>query len=173
MPITTYKRPPDAPIRVELSWRGGTEFNFPAARNHGVAVGLTIFLALWSGAIVALLLFKAPIFFPIMLGLFDLIILVVVFDLWFGSACVTVSRDTVTVTRTMRGWQRERVVPVTDIKEFQATIGLEVGTTTYYDIKIVLRSGKRYTIASSIKDIREADWLAAEMARCAGIDNSQ
>jgi hypothetical protein len=167
--VAAYQRPADSPIRVEPSWRGGAEFHFPAGRNPVVAVGLTIFLAAWSGAIAAMIAFKAPIIFPIVFGLFDLIILAVVFGFWFSVVCATVGRDAVTITRTALGWRRERVVPVADIARFQAAIGMTAGTTVYYDIKLVRHNGKTETVGSGIQDKREADWLADEMARCAGI----
>jgi hypothetical protein len=167
--VVAYQRPVDSPIRVEPSWRGGTEFSFPAARNPVVAAFLTIFLIGWSGAIAAMIAFKAPLIFPIVFGLFDLIILAMVFGLWFSASCVTVNRDAVTITRTTLGWRRERVVPVADITGFQTAVGMTAGTTAYYDIKLVRRDDKTDTLASSIKDMREAEWLAAEMACCAGL----
>jgi len=167
--VASYQRPADSPIRVEPSWRGGTDFYFPAARNPGAAIGLAIFMVAWTGAVAAMIMFKAPILLIVVFGFIDLIVLAVVFGLWFSASRVTASRDAVTVTRVAFGWRRERVVPVTDIAGFKLDVGMTAGATTYYDIKLVRRDGKTDTVGSAIKDKLEAEWLAAEMTRCAGI----
>ena len=44
------RQPPDSRIQVTTN-RRGTEILFPAARNPGAASGVTLFLAVWIGAI--------------------------------------------------------------------------------------------------------------------------
>ena len=46
---------------------------------------------------------------------------------------------------------------------------LHAGTTAYYNIQLALRNGRSVTLGGTIKDKLEADWLATEMSRCAGI----
>jgi len=167
--IASYQRPPNSPIRVEPSARGGTEFYFSAARNPGAAIGLTLFFLVWTGGIVGMIHLKAPVFMPILFGLFDLPVLLIMLSLWFGVSRVEVDRDAVTVTKTVLGWKRVCVVPVADIAEITTTTGMTSGTTVYRDLKLIRRAGKTVTLASSIKNHREAGWLAAEMAYRANV----
>jgi len=167
--VAGYQRPPDSPIRVEPSWQGGTEFWFPAVRNPLVAIGLTVFCIGWSGVVLAMIVFKAPILFIVVFSLLDLVILAVVFSLWFSASRVIVSRDAVTVTKTILGWRREWRIPVGEVDGFQTDVGMTAGTTAYHDIKLLRRGGGAMILGRYIRDKREAEWLAAEMARCAGI----
>jgi hypothetical protein len=41
--------------------------------------------------------------------------------------------------------------------------------TPYYDIILVSRDGKKITLGKTIRDKREAEWLASEMKRLIGI----
>ena len=53
---------------------GGREFIFPAARNVGPAAGLTFFWLIWTGIIVLLVWKHAPLLFPLVFGVLDLLI---------------------------------------------------------------------------------------------------
>ena len=90
-------------------------------------------------------------------------------SLWFGASRVVVNCDAVTVTKSVLGWKRTRTIAVADIAQFKTTIGMTAGNTVYRDIKFERRDGKNVVVASSIKDHRDAEWLAVEMTRCAGI----
>ena len=167
--LASYRRPMDSPIRVETSWRGGTEFYFPPGRNPVMAIAATAFFAGWSGALVAMIMFNAPVGLVVVFSLIDLAVFAGVFGIWFAAARITVDHDTVTVTKTVLGWRREKVVPIADIAGFRTVIGMTSGTTAYYNIQLALRNGRSVTLGGTIKDKLEADWLATEMSRCAGI----
>ncbi|MCX7886068.1 MAG: DUF3592 domain-containing protein [Verrucomicrobiae bacterium] len=164
-----FHRPADSPIRVEPSLDGGTEFYFPAGRNAGAAIGLAIFMVAWTVAVAAMILFKAPILLIVVFSAVELVVLAFLFALWFGSTCVTVNRQTIRVVHSALGWRRERTVPVADITGFAVSVGMTAGTTVYYDINLSRCDGKTESVARFIKSKPEADWLAAEMSRCAGI----
>jgi hypothetical protein len=90
-----YRQPADSRIVVTSS-RRGTEVFLPAARNPGAAASLTIVLLLWLGAIVLLAYYRAPVLFPIITGLFGVLILVVVLDLWLKVSRIIVDAGTLT-----------------------------------------------------------------------------
>jgi len=167
--VAGYQRPVDSPIRIEPSWRGGTDFCFPAVRSPGAVLGLGLFAVAWGVAIAAMILFETPVFVILLFSFFELLALAFLVGLWFGSWRVTVNRDAVTITRAVLGVRRERVVPVADIAGFQSAVGLTVGAAVYYGLKLIRKNGRTETVGGGIKDKLEADWLAAEMARCAGI----
>ncbi len=64
MPIEDIRRDEHSRIMVSNGF-GGREFYFPAARNIGSAITLTIFFVVWSGIFWVLLHAKAPLIFPI------------------------------------------------------------------------------------------------------------
>lgn len=87
--LAGYRQPTESRIQVTTN-RRGTEILFPAARNPGAAAGLTIFLALWTAAIGLMLNLGAPLLFPIVFGLFGLLLFYGVLELWLRVTRVTV-----------------------------------------------------------------------------------
>ena len=167
--IAHYQQPSNSRILVQTAARGGKEFYFPAARNPVAALMLTVFLAIWSVGIWFMLTFKAPILFPIVFGLVELFLLYGFFQSWFGTTRVVVESGGITVAKHVLGLGRTRTIAFNDVEKIITQIGMTNGTTTYQDIKIVCRDGKEITAGSSIKDVREAEWLTAEMAKAAGL----
>ena len=92
----TYRQPPASRIAVSSN-RRGTEILYPAARNVGAAAGLTVFLLIWCGAIWAGIHFGAPVIFPVIFGLFGILLLIGVLDQWLKVTRVTVDSAGVTV----------------------------------------------------------------------------
>ena len=154
-----YRQPPESKIRVSTS-RRGTEIAFPAARNPGAAAGVSVFFAIWSVAIWFMIHMGAPVLFPIVFGLFQLILLYMVLELWLGVARVTVDSSAVTVASGYVAPFRERRYAAAEIAEVTTKIGMQAGGRPYYDLTFVRSDGKRVTAATSIRDKREAEWLA-------------
>ena len=162
-----YQQPADSRI-VVTSNRRGTEVLFPAARNPGVAAGVSFFLLLWLGCIALQMYFRAPIVFPIVTGLFGLLILSSVLDLWLEVARVNVDAGTLTWARGYLSPGRERSLRVSDIADVIASIGMQAGTTLYYDVVVVRRDGKKFKVARSVRDKREAEWVAERIKKAIG-----
>src|SRR5208282_309928 len=80
-------------IRVNDLPDGGKEFIFPAARNAGPAAGLTLIWLIWTGIVVALFWNwkQVPAIFPLLFGVFDLLIGLFAFDFWFRCSRVIVT----------------------------------------------------------------------------------
>ncbi|HEX7335819.1 MAG TPA: hypothetical protein VF252_01325 [Gemmatimonadales bacterium] len=154
-----YQQPADSRI-VVTSNRRGTEILFPAARNPGVAAGVSLFLVLWLGCIALQMYFRAPLVFPIVTGLFGLLILISVLDLWLEVARVNVDAGTLTWARGYLSPGRERSLPASEIADVIASIGMQAGTTVHYDVAVVRRNGKKVKVGRSVRDKREAEWLA-------------
>jgi hypothetical protein len=140
--------------------RRGTEIVFPAGRNRGAAVGLSLFLLLWLGAIAAMVLLKAPIIFPIVFGLFSVLLIWAALDLWLGVSRVTAGDGTVSVASGLLTAGRERRVPSPEVAEVVTRIGMQAGSTPYYDVVVVRRDGKKIVAGRGIRDKREAEWVA-------------
>jgi hypothetical protein len=164
---TKYQQPADSRIAV-ASNRRGTEVLFPAARNPGAATGVTFFLLLWVGCIALQMYFRAPIAFPIVTGLIGLLILVGVLDLWLEVSRVRVDAGTLTWAKGYLFPGRERTVDGSEIADVIASIGMQAGTTVYYDVAVVRKNGKKIKVGRSVRDKREAEWLAGTIKSALG-----
>jgi hypothetical protein len=155
-----YRQPSSSRIRLSQT-RRGTEIYYPPARNPGLAIGLTVFTAIWVGAIWATLFFHAPLIFPIFFGAFGLLLLIIVLDQWLGVTRVLAGRDGVTVAKGLIVPYRERTLRPSEVAEVTTRIGTQAGRSAYYDITIVTTAGKHVTAGDGIHDKHEAEWLAA------------
>lgn len=155
-----YRHPSDAAITVHVAGTM-TEIYFPPARNTGAALGLTGFTGIWWAAAWATLHFGAPLVFPIVFGLFGLLLGWVVVDAWMGVSRVRVDAAGVRVSSGIMGSGRERLVPASEIGEVRPTVGMQTGTIAYYDITVFRKNGKKVAAGRSVRDKREAEWLAA------------
>ena len=117
--------PLEATVIVRPSPLGGTEYYFGAARNFGAAVGVTVFLIIWLGAIWLQLYLGAPRLFPIFFGLFGVLIALFAIDLWFGVTLVRIEGGAVTIRRSVLGLGRRRKIPCSEITEVKAEIGMQ------------------------------------------------
>jgi hypothetical protein len=170
----------------------GRGFYFPAARNLGTALMLTLFLIVWSGFLWLMTVKHAPILFPIVFGLFEIFLIWGCFGVWFKSSRVTVNNSEVTLQNRWLVFGRTRRFTANDTAWFVSRIGMTSGSTTYHDIKFVLagenqqesfaerrqqfqQTGQRQplrfkmigpsgvTVASSIASKTETEWLVREM----------
>jgi len=153
-----FRQSPDSRIYV-TSALTRTEIFFAPARNVGAALSLTIFFALWAGITVGLPFLGAPLLFPIVFGLFALLMLWVVVDLWLGTTRVVASAAGLEITSGLLGIGRTRSVATDQIAEIDLKIRMQMGKRPYYDIIVRTRSGKRIPAGRVIRDKAEADWL--------------
>jgi hypothetical protein len=162
-----YEQPADSRIVVTTN-RRGTEVLFPAARNPGAATSLTFFLLLWLGCIALQIYFRAPLLFPVVTGLFGLLILFGVLDLWLTVSRVTVDAGILTWASGYLFPGRERTLQASEIADVIASIGMQAGTTVYYDVTVVRKNGKKIKLGSSLRNKREAEWLAGTIKKAIG-----
>jgi hypothetical protein len=159
---------PNSRIRVETSAEG-REFVFPATRNPGAALALTLFATLWTGVVWFLIVKRAPLIFPIVFGFFDLIFLLLVFSVWFGASRVVIGPAGLQryksglLVKSRKKFLRE------EIKDIKLHIGMSTGTKAFYDLRVVTVFGRETAVATSIADKREAEWLAQQMKTALGL----
>ncbi|MFL5515812.1 MAG: hypothetical protein ACJ8DJ_06630 [Gemmatimonadales bacterium] len=157
--VVRFEPGPECRIQVTRN-RRGTEIVFPAGRNRLAAVGLSLFLLLWLGAIATMVLLKAPVIFPIVFGLFAVLLIWAALDLWLGVSRVTAGDGAVSVASGLITAGRERRVPSPEVAEVVTRIGMQAGSTPYYDVVVVRRDGKKIVAGRGIRDKREAEWVA-------------
>ena len=162
-----YRQPPESRIYV-TEGLSRTEIHYSAARNLGVAVGLTIFFLIWTGITFMLPRFGAPIFFPIVFGFFDVLIGLALIGMWLGTTRVQIDRSSIRISRKYLGLGWTKKIPAEEIDDIVFKIGMQSGSRVYYDIKIVRSTGRRWPAGGSIRDKREAEWLIGRMMTALG-----
>ena len=150
----------------------GVEYHFGAARNPSFAIGLTAFLLIWTGAIWLQLALDAPWFFPLLTGLFELLLLMIVADLWLGTTTITIGRQTITRRYAIAGLGTTHVIDAADVVKIDLHISMQTSGrsgTPYYEIRATLRTGRRRPLGSGIRNKAHAEWLAGEMRAAIGL----
>jgi hypothetical protein len=163
-----YRQPPESRIAITRN-RRGTEILFPAARNPGVAIGSTVFTLAWIAITGALVHYKAPTLFPIVFGLFALLLVVGTLQLWFEASRVRADGGTLALSRGYLYPGRERTMGVADIADVSIKIGMQAGLRPYYDVVIIRKDGKKVTAGRAVRDKREAEWLAVTLKNALGV----
>ena len=166
--LTEYRQPPDSRISIVRN-RRGVELTFPAARNPGAALGLTVFTLLWSGIVAALIRFHAPLFFPVVFGAFGLLLVVGTLELWLTVSRVVVSKGSITVAQGYIYAGSEKIIPSAQIASVITKIRMQAGSRPYYDVMLVTTAGKQIAAGRWVRNKREAEWLAATMKEELGL----
>lgn len=166
-PEGEFCQPPESRISVRESLRR-TEIYLPAARNLGLASGISVFFIMWTGVVYALPKLGAPLIFPIVFGLFDLLLGYAVVASWLLTTHIVAEPSGIRAKSGVLGFGRIRQVPLNEIDDIVLKIGMQAGNRPYYDIKIVRDSGKKVKAGSAIRDKREAEWLIETLWR--GLD---
>lgn len=167
-----YRQPAESRITVTNNLRG-VEIYFPAARNLGAASGGTAFTVLWIAIVWFLIQFKAPLLFPIVFGLFGVLLIYGTLQLWLGVSRVTVNASTVAVASGYLSPGSERSLTAAEIADITTTIGMQAGSTPYYDLTIVLKNGRKVIASRSVRDKREAEWLVITMKKALGLTSTK
>lgn len=157
-------------VRVNDLAEGGKEFIFPAARNPGFATGATAFLLIWTAIVVFLIWKHAPLIFPLVFGVIDLLMAMFAFDLWFRRSRVIATPAQVQIETAWLAFKKQQALKVSEIASIATNVGATAGHTAYYDLKIRTRDGRDFTAAKNLGSKPEADWLVRQMA--AAVKNS-
>lgn len=131
-----------------------------AARNLKAALGLTAFLAIWSGFTALFRTLDAPVFFVAVFGLFNLLILAATVDLWCGATRMEVRYGELRRRGGLFAWGRERTWRAGDIVRFEIARGMQANRKLFYRLKLVPRQGRARTIASRLESRAQAEALA-------------
>lgn len=165
-----YRPPIDSRITVTRN-RRGTEIVFPPARNPGAATGGTVFTLIWLAIVWFLAWSRAPLLFPIVFALFGLILIYGTLQLWLGVSRVTVDAGTVVVASGYLSPGQERRLTASEIADVSTSIGMQAGSRPYYDVVILGKDGKKIIAGRSVRDKREAEWLAMTIKSAAGVES--
>ncbi len=144
---------------------GGNRYVFPMGRHLGASLGITAFLVIWTGAIVLMWHLGAPIFFPIVFGLFELLLLYAAVDLWLYRSTIEASPAGLAVRSGFLVLGQPQWVPVDDIESIAPKSGMQSGNKVYYGIAVKRHGGKDLTAAKRLPSQRHAEAVIAEIEK--------
>jgi hypothetical protein len=150
----------------------GTTITFAPMRNMSFAFGVAAFTTVWTGALWVQWYLGFPWIFPILTGLIDLLLVYVVLDLCLGTTVVAAGNGTLRVRRTMLGAGRVRTLAAAEIASIDLHISMQTQGrygTPYYDLRARLKSGRKVTLGSGVRNKRHAEWLVSQMRAAIGL----
>jgi hypothetical protein len=150
-------------IDSELLSTGAHRLTFRAARHKGPALSLTGFLVLWLGFNYLLIHLDAPIFFPIIWGLFSVLIFLGTLDLWFERRTVETHSDRLVLIGGMLGLKRTREIQRPEIREISPIRGMQSGNKLFYRIQITTQDDKKHTAATKLDNLSLAREVIARL----------
>jgi hypothetical protein len=162
-----YQRPQNSPIRVTESGRR-VEVFYPPARNPSVAFAVTLFSAIWIGLIWLMATLKAPLFFVVVFSAFGAVLVWITLRLWLRVVQVSASPEGLTVASGLGRAGAPRRLLAAEIASVDTRIGMQSGTTVYYDVVVRRKDGGTVEAGGGIADKREAEWLAARLTQALG-----
>jgi hypothetical protein len=168
-PRTPLTRPDVETVR-ERATPDGLEIHFPPFRARGVAYGTLVFTAIWIGAIALMLDLDAPLIFPIMFGLFAVLLVMIMLDLFFGTSTVSIDGERVTILRRLLLYRSSIDLPRDAVADVQLKIGMQTTAgraRPYYDIQLVTTRDRKITAGKFLRSKREAEWVAARIRSAA------
>ncbi len=144
---------------------GGMALVFPMFRHPGMALGTLAITAVWGGVVALLVHLGAPLFFPLVFGLFLLLLVWMTLEVCFGSSRVEVSRDGLRARGGLFGLGAERRLAFGDVAGLDLQRTMQAGNTLYYSVFLLRGGGGRIRIASHLRqDAARAAVAALETA---------
>jgi HEAT repeats len=161
--------PPNNPkVVVGVGANGGTEYCFPSLRNP-TRIGIaTLISAGWTFLVYFLAHSRAPIFFTIVFGLFDLLPIYILIKSLAESFCIEAGNGKLAFRRAWVGIGRTVEIPYSEIAQILAAIRGQ-STPPSYLLRLQTKSGQKITLADFIDDRQEARWIAAQLEKLVGL----
>lgn len=142
---------------------GGTEFVIRRWRNGRAALGLAAFTALWTAFIVLMIALGAPLFFAIVFGLFDLLLVWFIVHMWAGETRVTIDPTGITIHPRFPVLASSTVLPPGRVSDVRLSIGMQSGNAVFYNLDLAGGTGKAVTIPAFVRNKRDAERVAVLM----------
>jgi hypothetical protein len=164
-PERVHAPPPEPREPVDFVARqtvDGRELYFGRFRARGMAIGTLFLTLIWTVVTAVLFVVDAPFIFPIVFGFFNVLLFMVVLELFFGSTVLVLGRERVVVRHSLFR-TKETVLRRDEIASAAAKIAAQGGGRPYYEIEVRTAGGKKISAAKYIRSKREAEWVAAQI----------
>ena len=154
-------------ILVQRLPNGDQQWVFARARHKVVAAGLTMFSLIWTGATAGLFYADAPVYFPVVFGLFALLMIYGTLTMWFKQYRLRIGSTGLTLAKGIFG--ADVAITPDRVKNISPARGMQAGNKLYYDLKIETIDNREYIAARSLDDLSLARQIAGHLqAQLAG-----
>ena len=159
---------PPPQVVFGLSRTGGEDVVVKSAARFADWFGYLFFLAFWYGALAFIEYMGGPIWVISVFAVFGTIVLIAVADLLVGRSKVSADRVSLTSRRSWLGIGRRHTYASNEIESIVARVGRTTGSVARYDVEARFRDGRARLIARHLMNRRDADGVAARIARAIG-----
>jgi hypothetical protein len=163
--------PPEPPPGFEIrpGAEGGTEVILRAVPNLRGSLGLVVFMLIWTGITVLITLADAPVIFPLIFGLFDVVFLAALLTMNFLTDTVTITADGVSIRHAILGYVQGVCLPRSSIARVKMTPATRSTTKLTWNIEFEQNGGKGARLWKSLDQRRHADYVVGALRREIGI----
>ena len=162
--------PQNPKVVVSAGMDGSTEFYFPAFRNPSQILVLIFFTAVWTAIVYLLAHYKAPLFFTVVFGLFEIPLIYGLIRATLVSFRIQAGNGRIVRHRALVGIGGAREFPFSDIAQIlPVTKAQQPGTPASYSLRLQMRNGEKATLVDMIDNRQEARWVAAQLEKLAGL----
>ena len=166
--------PAPAPVSTHVVYGDdgqGPSFYFPPLRNHGQALGVVAFAAVWSAVVYFLWTHPdVPWIFRIVFSLFEVLVGYMLLSVVFGSALIRVREGMLQVRSAILGMGALQQIPFSDVASISLLGQGQVNPSgeVLYGISIRKGDGREIKIAASSLTHVEARWIVSTLERAMG-----
>jgi hypothetical protein len=128
-----------------------------------VALGLAAFTVLWTAFIVLMIALGAPLLFPIVFGLVDLLLVWFIVHMWAGETRVTIDPTGITIHPRFPVLASSTVLPPGRVSDVRLSIGMQSGNAVFYNLDLTRETGTTVTIPAFLRNKRDAERVAVMM----------
>lgn len=148
----------------------GFRIRQPMPAQLGIACGTTLFTAIWVGVVWFLWHLGAPLLFPIVFGLFGLLMVWISIDMWLWSSTIEVEPGSLTVRSGLPLKAERRHFTAFEIHSLKPVKGMQSGRQVYYSLKLRTGEDRGLTILRHLPGRVEAEKVAALIAEKVGFE---
>jgi hypothetical protein len=144
-PIEEIRREENSKIKI-FEGPNGREFYFPPGRNAGTALFVTLAMFLFNGIAIGTFYLHTLIIFPIVFGLFGILMILGSFRMWTESIRIAIDSTDVRVKKHWVIFSRTRKFSANDVSRFTTRAGMQSGAKVFLDIRLIPRdSDEKFT----------------------------
>ena len=167
---TDVPAPPNPKVVFSVGMDGSAEFYFRPFRNPSQVLTLIGFTAVWTGIVYSLAHSKAPLFFTVVFGLAELLLIYGLIYFTLVSFRIRAGNGKIVFRRALFGIGTAREYPFSEITQIlPVTSAQQPGTKASYSLRLLTRDGRKVKLVDMIDNRQEARWVAAQLEKFAGL----
>jgi hypothetical protein len=159
--------------RLEEDFPDRRTIYFPMLRNRGMIAVLGFITAIWISICVGIWMSSAPLIFPIVFGLFGVLMVGALVYAIFQRTRITFGKDGLVLTWRVLGPERRRKFGPKEIASVEVTpSGTQSGSKTYWKLTASTHDGRSQTLISELPSRTDAQQLANEIEKSLGVQGA-